>query len=122
MIRSPFAAIMREAVEGTPGAIGGAFAAADGETVDLFAAADRDEWAIFTAHYGIVLNFVRNALNVFHYGDAEFMLLCHTGVDVLVRAVGDGYYALMAVRTPSPLGVAMARLDRAARKLREEMA
>ena len=119
---SPFADIIREAVESTPGAIGGAFADSDGETVDLFAAADRDEWALLTAHYGIVLNFVRSALNVFHYGDAQFVLMRHTDVDVLIQAVADGYYALMAVHSPAPLGTAIACLDRAAIALREEMA
>jgi hypothetical protein len=118
---TPFAEIMREAVEGTPGAIGGAFADSEGETVDLFAAADREAWAVFTAHYGIVLHFVRNALNVFHYGDAELVLLRHTNIDVIVRAVGDGYYALMALKAPSPLGTAMARLDHAVAQLRQEM-
>lgn len=112
---------MREAVESTPGAIGGAFADRDGETIDLFATSDHEEWALFTAHYGIVLNFVRNALNVFHYGDAQFMLMRHSDVDILIQAVADGCYALMAVHSPAPLGTAMACLDRAAVALRAEM-
>lgn len=118
---SPFYDIMREAVESTPGAIGGAFADSDGETVDLFAADGGDMWAIFTAHYGIVLNFVRNALSVFHYGDAQFLLLRHTDVDVLIQSVSEGYYALLAIHSPAPLGAAMACLERAATALRAEM-
>lgn len=118
---SVFAEIMREAVEATPGAIGGAFADSDGETVDLFAATDHEEWEMFTAHYGIVLNFVRNALNVFHYGDAQFVIMHHTEIDILIQSVADGYYALMAVQSPAPLATAMACLDRAAIALRAEM-
>jgi predicted regulator of Ras-like GTPase activity (Roadblock/LC7/MglB family) len=117
---SPFADIMRQAVESTPGAIGGAFADADGETVDLFAS-DREDWAILTAHYGIVLNFVKSAFNVFHYGDAQFMLLRHTEVDVMMQSVADGYYAIMAMHSPAPLGTAMSVLDRAVVQLRQEM-
>jgi len=120
-MRSPFAAIMKTAVEAVPGAIGGAFAAGDGETVDSFAAQDPDEWAIFTAHYGVVLNFVQSALNVFHYGETEFMVVSHTTVDVLVHTVAEGYYALMAVHSPAPLGIALHALEQAARRLRREM-
>jgi len=118
---TPFARIMRTAVEATPGAVGGAFAAQDGETVDSFAVQDPEDWAIFTAHYGVLLNFVQSALAVFHYGHAEFMVLSHKRLDVLVQNVSDGYYALIAVHSPAPLGMAMHALDRAAGQLRKEM-
>ena len=120
-MKTPFARIIRDAVEAVPGAIGGAFAAHDGETVDSFAAHDDDDWAIFTAHYGVVLKFVQSALNVFHYGEAEFMMVTHETVDVLVHAVSEGYYALMAVQSPAPLGIALHELERAAEQLRVEM-
>jgi predicted regulator of Ras-like GTPase activity (Roadblock/LC7/MglB family) len=118
---SPFADIMRRAVEATPGAIGGAFAASDGETVDAFAAEDPDEWAILTAHFGVLFAWVQSALNTFHHGEAEFIMVSHTKLDVLVHAVADGYFALIAVHTPAPLGVALSALRRAAFELREEM-
>ena len=119
-MNTPFASIMKAACDAVPGAIGGAVAADDGETVDSFAAYDAEEWAIFTAHYGVVLKFVQSALNVFHYGEAEFMVVSHATVDVLVHAVSDGYYALMAVRSPAPLGLALHELGHAAGRLREE--
>ena len=118
---SPFAQIMKTAVEATPGAFGGAFAADDGETVDSFAQQNDEEWAIFTAHYGILLKHVQSAFNVYHYGEAEFMVMSHSKVDVLVHSVSAGYYALMAVRSPAPLGIAMQHLEAAADKLRAEM-
>jgi len=118
---SPFAHIMRSAVEAVPGAIGGAFAARDGETVDSFATEDPEQWALFTAHYGVVLKYIQSALNVFHYGEAEFMVVKHTTVDVLVHSVSEGYYALMAVESPAPLGLALHQLERAANQLRLEM-
>jgi predicted regulator of Ras-like GTPase activity (Roadblock/LC7/MglB family) len=117
-----FAAILRDAVESTPGAMGGAFAAADGETVDSFARVDGDDWAILTAHYGVVLAHVQAALHTFHYGEAELVLLSHERADILVSAVRDGYYALLAVERPSPLAGAIRQLRRAAAALRLEMA
>jgi predicted regulator of Ras-like GTPase activity (Roadblock/LC7/MglB family) len=120
-MNTPFAEILRVAVEATPGAIGGAFAAHDGETVDAFARDDPEGWAIMTAHYGVLLAQVQSALHTFHYGEAEFMILSHERLDVLVHLVGDGYFALLAVRRPTALGIAMTQLARAAVRLRDEM-
>ncbi|HVV86573.1 MAG TPA: hypothetical protein VHE35_26125, partial [Kofleriaceae bacterium] len=50
-----FARILGDAVAATPGAIAGAFAASDGELVDATDAPDRHEWALITAHYGVIL-------------------------------------------------------------------
>ncbi|MBT8492582.1 MAG: roadblock/LC7 domain-containing protein, partial [Deltaproteobacteria bacterium] len=60
---SPFAAILQDALDKTPGAVGGAFAAWDGETVDFICDCDETEWLILTAHYGVVLSHVQSALN-----------------------------------------------------------
>lgn len=120
-MRSPFAEILRRAVEATPGAVGGAFAASDGEMVDYFARRDAYEWALFTAHYGVVLSHVQLALNTWHYGEASMVMLEHKTLAILIHSVKDGYYALMAVGHPAPLGQAMRALGRAARDLRQEM-
>ena len=121
MRQTPFGAILREVVEHTPGAVGGAFAAADGETVDAFTQWDPADWAILTAHYGIVLSQVQAALHTFHYGDATLLTFSHANMDVLICTVGEGYFALMAVEPPGPLGRAMVALDHASELLRLEM-
>jgi predicted regulator of Ras-like GTPase activity (Roadblock/LC7/MglB family) len=118
---SPFAEILRQAVESTPGAVGGAFAASDGEMVDYFARRDRYEWALFTAHYGVVLSHVQLALNTWHYGEASMVMIEHQTLAILIHSVSDGYYALLAVGHPAPLGRAMQALSRAAADLRQEM-
>jgi predicted regulator of Ras-like GTPase activity (Roadblock/LC7/MglB family) len=118
---SPFAVILRDAVTTIPGAIGGAFAASDGEMVDSVAADDPDEWAILTAHYGVLLAHIQSALHTFHYGEAEWVLIDHTNFHVLVRAVAEGYFALMAIGGRAPLGAALEAMERAASALRQEM-
>jgi predicted regulator of Ras-like GTPase activity (Roadblock/LC7/MglB family) len=120
-VRSPFAEILRQAVEATPGALGGAFAASDGEMVDYFARRDAFEWALFTAHYGVVLSHVQLALNTWHYGEASMVMIEHKTLAILIHSVKDGYYALMALGHPAPLGRAIQALSRAAAHLREEM-
>lgn len=118
---SPFAQILRGAVERTPGAIGGAFAAYDGEMVDSFFEGDSFDWAIFTAHYGIVLSHVQSALNTWHYGEAELVMIEHAGTDILLGAVLEGYYALIAIDHPASLATAMREMAEAVHELRREM-
>ncbi len=119
---SPFGAILRAAVETTPGALGGAFAAWDGEMVDSFATVETETWAVLTAHYGVVFAQVQAALSTLHYGGAELVLIEHGELAVLIQAVADGYFALLAVGAPRPLGAAMHALRDAAAALRQEMA
>jgi len=121
MIGTPFSDILKRAIDATPGAIGGAFAASDGETVDSVSRIDDAEWAIYTAHYGIVLKHVQAALNTFHYGEAHLLIVRHERIELLLRAVSQGYFAMLAVEPPAALGSAMRALDIASDALRKEM-
>ena len=118
---SPFGDILRRAVEATPGAIGGAFADEQGEMIDGFTTRDADDWALITAHYGVVLSQLHRALGTWHFGGPEYFIAQHALLDVVVHAVDVGYYALLAVREPAPLGHALRSLRRAARELHQEM-
>ena len=113
---------MRGAVENTPGAVGGSFAAGDGETVDYFAECEQTEWALITAHYGIVMRHVQLALNTFHFGEAELVILSHRDLDVLIQSVLDGYFAMIVLARPGCLARGMAALSRATEMLRQEIA
>jgi hypothetical protein len=119
---TPFGQIMRRAVEATPGAVGGAFAAADGELVDSYATWDPEMWAILTAHYGIILHHLRLAFGTWHYGGPEYFIVQHERLDVVVSLVDAGYYALMAVEGPCALGHTLAAMRDAVKLLQREMA
>jgi len=118
---SPFAAIMRHAVERTPRAIGGAFAAKDGEMVDFFSTIPPDDWAFLTAYNGVILQTLQAAFSTWHFGSVQFFVVEHTRVDVLVHDVGQGYFALLAVEQPAPLAAALSSLIEAVAELRKEM-
>jgi hypothetical protein len=118
---SPFGAILRRAVEATPGAIGGAFADSQGEMIDGFTIRDAHEWALLTAHYGIVLTQLHAAFGTWHFGGPEYFIAQHEMLDIVVHAVAGGYYALLAVNEPAPLGHALKSLRQAARSLHQEM-
>lgn len=119
---TPFAAILRTAVDRTPGALGGAFAAYDGEMVDFVARKDPTEWAILTAHFGVLLANLEAALNTKHFGGAEYFVVENSLVDVVVHTVEGGYFALIAIERPSCLATALGAIGEAARLLKKEMA
>lgn len=119
---TPFGEILRRAVETTPGAIGGAFADSEGEMVDSFAIYDAHEWAVLTAHYGVVLAQLHAAFGTWHFGGPEYFIAQHASVDIVVYAVDAGYYALLALSEPAaPLAIALHRLRDAAVALKKEM-
>jgi hypothetical protein len=117
-----FAAILKRAVDGTPNAVGGAFADRDGEMVDSYTNINRDEWAILTAHYGVVLAHLTAAFGTWHYGGPEYYIAEHRKLEIVVHAVELGYYALLALKPPGPLAIALDNLRAAASALRKEMA
>ena len=120
-----FGDIMKRAVEATPGAIGGAFADSEGEMVDSFATYDQHEWAVLTAHYGVVLNQLHSAFGTWHFGGPEYFIAQHALLDIVVHSVAHGYYALLAVTDDhgvAPIATALSSLRAAAIELRKEMA
>ncbi len=121
-VATPFAAILRRAVEATPHAIGGAFADSEGEMVDSFSTMDAHEWAVLTAHYGVVLAQLTAAFGTLHFGGPEYFIAQHRSIEIIVHAVDHGYYALLACRESVPLSSAIDHLRDAALELRKEMA
>ncbi len=119
---TPFARILMRAVQATPNAIGGAFADADGEMVDSFATINPHDWAVLTAHYGIVMAHLHAAFGTWHYGGPEFFIAQHRELEVVVHSVDAGYYALMALKEPANLGFALQQLRAASVELKREMA
>jgi len=120
---TPFGEILRRAVLATPGAVGGAFADADGEMVDSYADYDAHEWAVLTAHYGVLLSQMDAWLGTRHFGGPEYFIAHHSRLDVIVHAIPGGYYALIAIAKPTPpLGFALVRLREAALAIHREMA
>jgi predicted regulator of Ras-like GTPase activity (Roadblock/LC7/MglB family) len=114
-------AILGAAVREVPGALGGSFAAADGEIVAM-QGGDGDEVAFTTAHHAVLLAQVRSALRTFHFGDPlELLVVCERGM-ILMQAVEAGYFAMLALGPDAPLADAQRALARASAELREAVA
>ncbi len=120
---TPFAAILRHAVEQLPAAVGGTLAAGDGETVDYHVRGGwrRTDWELLTAHHGVLFRHVRSWLHTRHYGDPEMMVVSHRELHVLLREVGDGYFALLALDDGAEIQSASRLLAEAALQLKAEM-
>jgi len=118
---TPFGAILARTMEELPTAIGGAFADAEGEMVDSVSRIDPHEWAILTAHYGVVLAQLTAAFGTWHFGGPEYFVAQHKRIEVIVYSVDAGYYALLAFAQPAPIDTALESLRGAAFALREEM-
>ena len=118
---TPFAAILQRAVVATPNAIGGAFADADGEMVASYATIDAHEWAVLTAHYGVVMGHLTAAFGTWHFGGPEYFIAQHRHLQIVVCAVDAGYFMLMALREPAHLGFALQQLRAASVELKREM-
>ena len=126
---TPFAVILQRAMDRIPGAIGGTLAAGDGETVDFHltpdgggeSRLDETEWQILTAHHGVLLGHIRAALRTFHVGDPQTFVVSHQGMHVLLSAIDDEYFALVAVDGAQPVAPAIYHLGRAMVDLRREM-
>jgi predicted regulator of Ras-like GTPase activity (Roadblock/LC7/MglB family) len=119
---TPFGHILQRAVQATPNAIGGAFADPDGEMVDCFSTIDSHDWAVLTAHYGVVMAHLTAAFGTWHFGGPEFFIAEHEKLDIVVHSVDAGYYALLAAKPPANLGIALVHLRTAASALKKEMA
>jgi hypothetical protein len=119
---TPFASILQRAVEATPFAIGGAFADADGEMVDSYSKIDPHDWAVLTAHYGVVMAQLTAAFGTLHFGGPEYFVVKHDKLEIVVYAVEAGYYALMAFKEPTDIMATLDCLRATCGDLRKEMA
>jgi predicted regulator of Ras-like GTPase activity (Roadblock/LC7/MglB family) len=127
MDETPFTPILRGMLAEVPEAVGTVFAAWDGEAVDEVAARPSRgqsvpfDLRLFGAHWGVILNHVRSALRTFHYGDPAEMILQHERFDVLIHAVADRYYVIIALRAGCNLARALREIRRGARAIAAEM-
>ena len=117
---STFQTILQQTIANIPGAMGGVFSAFDGELVAAHGTL-ASEWDLFGAHYGVVLQGIQAALHTLHFGDAQHIILEHRAVDVLIMAIHDGYYLVLATTSPMAIAQVLLHGARAAAALRTEM-
>jgi predicted regulator of Ras-like GTPase activity (Roadblock/LC7/MglB family) len=120
-VNTPFSSILEDVVKASPNAIGGAFAASDGEMVDAFSTMNATDFAIITAHYGVVMALLKSAFGTWHFGWPEYFYAQFKMLDVIVHEVDAGYFALVAYSSPPEIGNALEHVKVACTRLKKEM-
>ncbi len=69
----------------------------------------------------MILNHVQSVLHLTHFGEAEEIILEHQKLDLVVRAVDQHYFVVLALSAPAHLAIALREIAAAARALRAEM-
>jgi hypothetical protein len=118
---TPFKSILQRIVERVPGAVGAIFADWDGEAVDHFGSRDKENMLLIAAHYGVILKHVQAFLHLTHFGEAEEIILLHQQLELVVRAVAEDYYVVLALGAGGHLATALREVGAAASALRAEM-
>lgn len=122
---TPFRAILKRAVDATPNAVGSSFADSEGEMVDAYTPAyDQHDWAVLTAHYGVLLGHVESLFGTWHYGGPEYFIAHHAKLDVIVHTVEHGYFTLLATQRSGDdeIDTSLTHVRAAVLELKKEMA
>ena len=113
---------MTTAVLSVPGAVGGAFAASDGETVDGFSDEHTEyEWALVTAHFGVIFSMIQRSTKKNFASYAQSVVIRLKEYDIVLKLVADGYYAILALQDTGQIGSALKALNIASIALKKEM-
>jgi predicted regulator of Ras-like GTPase activity (Roadblock/LC7/MglB family) len=118
---SSFAEILQTMVERVPGAVGAIFADWEGEAVDQFAHIPPLEIQLVGAHWGVVLSQATARMVKHGLGAVVEMLIEGERAIVLVRAINDQYFVVLAVKRDAHLGMARRELERGALSILGEM-
>jgi predicted regulator of Ras-like GTPase activity (Roadblock/LC7/MglB family) len=116
---STFGAILEDMVRRVPGAVGAVFADWEGEPVDQFAHIAPLEIQLVGAHWGVVWSQATRRLQAL--GAIEELLIEGERAIVLVRAVTDSYFVVLATKRDAHLATARREVERTAGILRGEM-
>jgi predicted regulator of Ras-like GTPase activity (Roadblock/LC7/MglB family) len=116
-----FKGILKDALEGLPGALGAVFADWEGEAVEYYFSGPDDDIKLLGAHQGILFNLLRDAARGCGQGAVTGMVYTLEGSKVVSIPIKDGYYLviLMSGRGNCAMGLRAAR--KAARVLIEEI-
>lgn len=116
-----FKKILRETVEGLPGAVGAIFADWEGEAVEQFFPGPDDDIKLLGAHQGIILNLINEAAGEGRLGAVKGVLITLDGAKVAVQPLKDGYFLVLLTDARCNGGRALRALQEAAEVIREEI-
>ena len=121
MQNSTFARILEQVVAAIPGARGAIFVDWEGEAVDAFSRLSYTGIRLVGAHWGVVYNQLKLAMQRLRLGAPVELVLRFAREQVIIRRVTDDYLALVTLESGADFGRALAVMRWAEALLREEM-
>jgi predicted regulator of Ras-like GTPase activity (Roadblock/LC7/MglB family) len=117
----PFKRLLTELVETVPGASGAILADWEGEAVEQHTSGDAFEMKVTAAHWGIVLNRLRELHGKYQAGLVKESVLSSDEQHVIVGAIGDEYTLVMTMNRNSLPLVALRSFRETAELLKKEI-
>ena len=121
MNSSIFSTILEEIVVALPGALGAIFLDWEGETIDGYSHMGNTNLRIVGAQWGIIFYQTHELLKKHGHDTPSLITLCFEDQQVILRRVTENYLVLMALERDANLGRALALLQDAERRLKEEL-
>ncbi len=118
----PFKKIMKELVEGTPGAGGAIFVDWEGEAVEQYSL-DGDSYRlkVIGAHKGVMLKLIDDAQKAINNDTVNSVTIRMNNFHVLMAPVKEGYFVAMTLDSNAVLSKGHYMLRKAVEALAKEM-
>jgi predicted regulator of Ras-like GTPase activity (Roadblock/LC7/MglB family) len=118
---STFSKILEEGVTSIPGALGAIFVDWEGETIDRFSHMGDTHLRIVGAQWGITYYQTQSTLSKHALGSPSLITLRFAHQQILIKRITDEYLVIMALEREANLGRAIAFLQKAEARIREEI-
>jgi len=116
-----FKELLKDIVDGLPGAAGAILADWEGESVDFFFRGPDYDIKLLGAHHGILLNLAKEASDNNGLGDIRALMVSMGEHRVVVQPLKDGYYLVLLLDRGANGGQALRVAGIAATRLIEEI-
>ena len=118
----PFRAIMKDLVDGTPGATGAIFIDWEGEAVDQYAVdGEVYQLKVMGAYKGVILGLINEAQKNTDSGQVRTVSIKMENYNVLIAPVKEGYAVTLVLESGAIMSRAAYRAGRAVEALKNQM-
>ena len=118
----PYEYILANLLAENEKAVGVLFLDDAGETVDLSCVElSPNEMRLLGAYVGIYLRQLQRFLEADEFGEVRYLHIENHGLHIYALPLSDGYFIVLAQRTPSITGTAVRSLERAGVQLMREL-
>lgn len=116
-----FKMMLDQLLADVPGSVGAILVDWEGEAVDQVAVADEEHLKLLGAHYGIVLNLMREQMTGLGVASPEQVIVRRRTGTTLMIPLNDEYLLILQLNKTALVARAVEKMRRCAQVLREEI-